>query len=304
MNQINKAVATANETSIHNSIDESANGGDHRLISPPSGYKALWKLKTMINALGFLSNDLARLEILEDVALTSDQTFGLDAAIFSICQEMDDVRQTLLTANEVEVMQPVINNIAQAGDEFSFLLRYFTLEDGESREFYSGDIRSICLNLESIRDTLGKAYKQIEKFAQYNFSVDADLYKDKFSVITSIPDVINKLDILIKRFSGDQESKVEVLRNRKKTAKKLKRLCLSAWTLIQAVPLENKEGQRLDRAHNDLFHVFCCFITEGLIIDQNDLAVFSRILEDAKDNYGYALTGLLKQERNKSGGTH
>ncbi|MDR4514913.1 hypothetical protein, partial [Nitrosomonas sp.] len=284
MNQINAAVATANETNSHNPVVKSTFSEGSRLISPCLGYKALWKLKNIVNSLEFFSKDLSQLKTSGDIALTAEQVFGLDAAIFSIQQEAEDVRKTLSDANNIDVFEPVIDNVLQAENQLSFLLSHFHLEDGFSSEMELGYVPSVCINLANVKDTLYKAYKQVEKFAQYNFHVDADLYKEGFSVIISISDVINKLEKLIERFVGDEEGKIKVLQNRKKTTKKIRRLCESAWTLISAVPSDNEESQRLHRAHDDLFHVFESFRSKDIVIDLNDLAVFSRILEDAKDN--------------------
>lgn len=303
MNQINEAVTTVSETSIHNSVGELTDN-KRLIISPADGHVALWKLKYSINSIEFLMRELAPLKNPHGIALTAGQTDALDGVVYSIHEEVNSVKHILSSSEEVEILKPIIQDINQAIDQFIFLLRVFELDGGELREFYGGDIFSILLNLKGIKNTLYKTNKQIEKFARYNFHANADLYKEGFSVIISIPDVIKKLEILIERFVGNEDGKVKVLQNRKKNTKKLRRLSESAWTLVSTVPADNEASQRLHRAHDDLFHVFECFRSEDIVIDINDLAVFSRILEDAKDNYGCALTVLLEQERNISGGAH
>ncbi|GJL76083.1 hypothetical protein [Nitrosomonas sp.] len=305
MNSSNAAAIAATQTADNNPVAESIDD-KHQLIHPVSGHRAIWKLKHSINTLDFLSQELAHLKNLKGIVLAAGETIAIDSLVSSILEEVEGAKDSLSTSDEVEILKPVTDDVNLAIDHLAFLLRVFEHDDGDPRELYGSDIHSICLNLDSVKDILSKLYKQIEKFAQYGFQVDADLYKEGFNVTTGLDKGIKNLDVLIKRFSGNKESKLKVLRNRKKTTKKVRRLCEAAWTLMNALLSDNQEKQCLVRAHDDLFHIFQVFRSEDILIDQNDLDVFSRILGGAKENYDHVLGQLLEQERDikKSGGIH
>ena len=300
------AETTANQNQTADNNPAASEDKKNRLIAPQKGHEVYWKLKWLINSVDFLSRELEQLKIRRGVVLTCQQTSGLNEAIYAIEQETEDVRDALLTAKETKALKPVINDVRLAEDQFTFLLSVFELGDSQSREFHGGDVPSICLNLNNIRDTLSKAYKRIAKFAEYNFLADTDLYKQDFSVMTGFSNAINGLDILIEKFTGCEEIRGKVLKNRKKTAKEVRRLSDVIWTLRNLFSDGDEIIQHLVRAESSLLVVIQNLYSKNTLFDTDDLAALGVIVRDAKDNCQIALDRLLEQERQDKnpGGLH
>lgn len=306
MTQVNETTTATNQAATHAPAVEST-GSKHRLIEPTEGHRIFWKLKTVINTLDYISQELRLLRKQRGIVLNSNQSGGLDSELHDLMVELESIQAGLMDIEKKRVCRKVVDHVNHAINQYCFLLNALNShENGKCREFYSGEVEGLLTSIAGISDSLRKAYSHVEKFAKYDFNIDTNLYRDGYTVTGSLCDVISKLDDMTTKFTGKEEGRLKVLTKRKKATKEVRRLCLSAWTLMNVFPASDKVAENLTTANNNLHLVYQNFLSDKLLIDIDDLGALGRLLSDAKNHYQIALNHLLQQDRDneKHGGIH